>query len=86
MVQEKSVQFLTVGQIEKENIFPRDTRHFGFVSDEKFMAILYAAADLLLHPAPIDNLPNTVAEASCCDLPTLAFAVGVRNEGRGFRQ
>ena len=27
------------------------------------MQIAYNAADLVLHPAPIDNLPNTVAES-----------------------
>ena len=69
-------KFCTVGRIGNKNALPKNIHHIGFVSDEKLMAILYAAADLLLHPAPIDNLPNTVAEASCCDLPTLAFAVG----------
>ena len=70
------VKFCTVGRIGNKNALPKNIHHIGFVSDEKLMAILYAAADLLLHPAPIDNLPNTVAEASCCDLPALAFAVG----------
>ena len=40
------------------------------------MAILYSAADLLLHTAPIDNLPNTVAESLRCGTPVAAFRTG----------
>ncbi|MDD9936097.1 MAG: glycosyltransferase [Myxococcales bacterium] len=48
----------------------------GYVSDEARMAELYAAADLLIHPAPVDNLPNVVLEAMACGTPTLAFEIG----------
>ena len=40
------------------------------------MQIAYHAADLILHPAPMDNLPNTVAEAMCAGTPILAFKTG----------
>lgn len=37
---------------------------------------LYRAADLLLMPTLMDNLPNTIAEASACALPTIGFRIG----------
>ena len=36
----------------------------------------YNAVDLVLHPAPVDNLPNTVAESLSCGTPVLAFDTG----------
>jgi len=48
----------------------------GFVRDETTMQIAYHAADLLLHPAPIDNLPNTVSESMSCGTPAVAFDTG----------
>ena len=48
----------------------------GFVRDEITMQLAYNAADLLLHPAPIDNLPNTVSESMSCGTPVLAFDTG----------
>jgi glycosyltransferase involved in cell wall biosynthesis len=40
------------------------------------MQIAYNAADIVLHPAPIDNLPNTVAESMSAGTPILAFKTG----------
>lgn len=38
--------------------------------------LVLSAADLLVHPAPVDNLPNVVLEAMACGVPTVAFNVG----------
>jgi len=52
--------------------------------------VVYSAADLLIHPAPVDNLPNTVVEALACGTPTVAFRIGglpemvVRAKPAGF--
>ena len=73
----EDVNFLLVGESTKqifyqnENIYP-----LGFINDELTMQIAYHAADLVLHPAPIDNLPNTVAEAMSAGTPVLAFRTG----------
>lgn len=37
---------------------------------------LYQAADLLLMPTLMDNLPNTIAEAMACGVPCVGFNVG----------
>ncbi|MDG1325977.1 MAG: glycosyltransferase, partial [Opitutales bacterium] len=71
------VHFLLIGRTtksisdHKENIYS-----LGFIQDELTMQIAYHAADLVLHPAPIDNLPNTVAEAMSAGTPILSFQTG----------
>lgn len=53
---------------------PIPTRRAGWVRDD--LAAWYNAADILLLPSRIDNLPNTVAEAMRCGLPCVAFRTG----------
>ncbi|MFQ3662502.1 MAG: glycosyltransferase [Chloroflexaceae bacterium] len=48
----------------------------GFVRAAERQATIYSAADLLIHPAPQDNLPLTVQEALACGTPTAALPVG----------
>ncbi len=51
-------------------------RNLGYVASEHQKSLVYSAADLLIHPALVDNLPNVVMEAMSCGTPTLAFSVG----------
>lgn len=55
---------------------PVKGRAVNYCSDEGQLRQLYQAADLLVMPTLMDNLPNTIAEASACGLPTIAFGVG----------
>lgn len=48
----------------------------GSISTEEDMAKVYQACDVFLCPSREDNFPNTVAEASACGLPTIAFNTG----------
>lgn len=48
----------------------------GYVTSEERMRQLYQAADLLLMPTQMDNLPNTIVEAMACGVPCVAFGVG----------
>lgn len=48
----------------------------GTISDERLLALAYAAADVFVLPSTEDNLPNTVMEALACGLPSVAFNVG----------
>jgi glycosyltransferase involved in cell wall biosynthesis len=40
------------------------------------MAALLADADVFVATSRLDNLPNTVMEATACGVPTLAFRIG----------
>ena len=51
-------------------------RPLGFVEDERARAMAFSAADVMIHPAPVDNLPNVVMETIACGTPCVAFAVG----------
>ena len=73
-MQNEKIQFLLVGN--GAGATPENVKSLGFVNDNKLLNIIYCAADFLLHPAPIDNLPNTVAESLTAGTPVLAFAVG----------
>lgn len=72
----ENVQFLLVGENADDSVGFPNVRNLGFVSDDITLRIAYHAADLLLHPAPVDNLPNTVAESMSCGTPVLAFSTG----------
>ena len=72
----EEVQFLLIGSECFDNCDRSKIKSLGFVRDEVTLQIAYHAADLLLHTAPIDNLPNTVAESMSCGTPALAFDTG----------
>ena len=67
-------QFMLIGEGNKFN--DPKIRNLGYVKDELTLRIAYNAADILLHPAQVDNLPNTVAESMSCGTPVLAFNTG----------
>jgi glycosyltransferase involved in cell wall biosynthesis len=48
----------------------------GDVWDETTKVLAYNAADILVHPARIDNLPNVVMEAIACGTPVIGFPIG----------
>ena len=51
-------------------------KSLGTVSDEKYMALLYAASDVHVLPSREDNLPNTMLESLCCGTPVISFSNG----------
>ena len=50
--------------------------NMGYVTDEILKAMIYNAADISVHPAPVDNHPTTVAESISSGTPVVAFSVG----------
>ena len=73
----ENIQLLLVGGGFQEGDFEQENiKCLGIVKDEVALQLAYHAADLLFHPAPVDNLPNTVAEAMSCGTPVLAFQTG----------
>lgn len=72
----KNFTLLTMGAGELPLPAGLSQHALGFVADTTQQALAYNAADLLIHSAPQDNLPNGVAEALACGTPVVAFAVG----------
>ena len=58
------------------NQFPFNVIEVGKILDENTLIELYSSADVFVLPSIEDNLPNTIVEASCCGLPTVAFNTG----------
>ena len=48
----------------------------GYIDHERTKVLAYSAADLFVHPALLDNLPNVVMEAVACGTPVVGFPVG----------
>jgi glycosyltransferase involved in cell wall biosynthesis len=44
--------------------------------DEAELALLYSVGDAYIFPSTMDNLANTLKEATCCGLPCVAFNIG----------
>lgn len=72
----KESQFILMGEFKTENKLPKNVHTLGFIKDDELKRIAYCAADLTLHPAPIDNLPNSVIESIACNTPVLGFNTG----------
>jgi glycosyltransferase involved in cell wall biosynthesis len=50
--------------------------HLGLVQNERWLSLVYSAADLFLIPSLQDNLPNTILESLACGTPVVGFDVG----------
>jgi glycosyltransferase involved in cell wall biosynthesis len=50
--------------------------HMGEVGNDRWLSVIYSAADLFVIPSVQDNLPNTVLESLACGTPVVGFDVG----------
>jgi glycosyltransferase involved in cell wall biosynthesis len=51
--------------------------HFlGRIHDEATMSLIYNAANVMLVPSRMDNLPQTATESASCGIPIVCFNVG----------
>ena len=71
----KDVSLLVLGQEAPSGTheWPFETHFCGKVSQQEALRCYYCAADLLVIPSRIDNLPNTGVEALACGTPVVAF-------------
>lgn len=73
----RPLQLMTLGHFPPPIDIPGVRHvHCGYISSDLMKTLVYSAADVLLHMAPVDNLPNTVAESIACGTPVVAYATG----------
>jgi glycosyltransferase involved in cell wall biosynthesis len=73
----RSLTILTLGagdlRLAKEGVH---LISLGYIDNEETKVLAYNAADVLVHPAPVDNFPNVVVESVACGTPVVSFAIG----------
>jgi glycosyltransferase involved in cell wall biosynthesis len=50
--------------------------HLGSINNDRFLSMVYSAADMFVICSLQDNLPNTVLEAMACGTPIIGVGVG----------
>lgn len=55
---------------------PIPARSFGYINNDKMMALLYNAVDVTIVPSLSENLSNTIMESLSCGTPVVAFNIG----------
>jgi glycosyltransferase involved in cell wall biosynthesis len=73
-----NIQFLICGDQEDSFISGLNIpcSFMGRLNDEYSMSLLYNAADVMVVPSRIDNLPQTATESVSCGVPVVAFNIG----------
>jgi len=66
-----------------------NTQYLGTITDDITLSLVYSAADAMVVPSLIDNLPNTTVESIACGTPVISFEAGgipdiVDHESNGF--
>ena len=73
----RPLTLLTMGRgellLDEAGVF---VHRLGWVEDEPTKVLAFNAADVVLHPAPVDNFPNVLLEAFACGTPAVGLPVG----------
>ena len=76
-VSSKPLTLVTLGQgklsVETDGVH---VCSLGYIDHERTKVLAYNVAEIFVHPAPVDNLPNTIMEAISCGTPVVGFPVG----------
>jgi glycosyltransferase involved in cell wall biosynthesis len=67
---------LSVGQNKPEVSDRIPCVHVGSVNNDRFLSMIYSAADIFTICSVQDNLPNTVLEAMACGTPIVGTSTG----------
>lgn len=65
----------TGGDSFLENV-PLPVLRLGYIADRNTMAFVYSAADFIVVPSIVENLPNNLLEAMACGTAAVAFDAG----------
>ena len=67
---------VSVGNGKPPATGPIPCLHMGHVTHDRWLSLIYSAADVFVIPSLQDNLPNTVLESMACGTPQIGFSVG----------
>jgi glycosyltransferase involved in cell wall biosynthesis len=67
---------LSLGGTKPEADITVPSMHLGSLDNERFLSMVYSAADVYVMCSVQDNMPNTVLEAMACGLPVVGVEVG----------
>ena len=67
------IQVITFGHGFEAVKLPYPIINCGYISDDYRMSMLYNAADLMVVPSRMENLPQTATEAISCGCPVVGF-------------
>jgi len=69
------LELVVFGQLppKKPVVMGFPINYVGHMHDDISLRLLYSAADLMVIPSRVDNLPNTGLEAHACGTPVVAF-------------
>ena len=72
----KKIELLVFGGDSSDESFDFPVHYAGRLHDDISLALLYSAADVMVVPSHMDNLPNTIMEALSCGTPCVGFNIG----------
>lgn len=73
------IDLLIVGKGELKELLPLknlNVHKIGYVTSEKFMSLLFSAADLFIYPTRADSFGLVLAESIACGTPAVTFDIG----------
>ena len=73
---QNDIFFVSMGKGPPPSISGIKYSSLGHVEGDRFLSLVYSAADLFVIPSSQDNLPNTVIESLACGTPVIGFDIG----------
>jgi glycosyltransferase involved in cell wall biosynthesis len=73
---QNDIFFVSMGKGNPPSISGIKYLSLGHVEGDRFLSLVYSAADVFVIPSSQDNLPNTVIESLACGTPVVGFNTG----------
>lgn len=74
--EDADIELLIFGADSLDYVFKYSATFLGYIDNEKFMRIVYSAADVVIVPSMYENLPTIIMESMSCGTPVAAFDIG----------